>query len=137
MTDADRIASLEARLRLLEDREEIRDLRDAYHACVNDGRYDEIANLFTDDAVVELGYLAHYTGRAEIDGGAVDDQASGGMTDEYSPTPRSAPAQVLPRGEHVVMLAPELELRGSRAWRALVGGELLGHSLEVARVSIV
>jgi ketosteroid isomerase-like protein len=69
MSDADRIADLEARLRLLEDREEIRDLRDAYHACVNDGRYDEIADLFTDDAVVELGYLAHYAGRAEIDAG--------------------------------------------------------------------
>lgn len=69
MTDADRIDALEARLGILEDREEIRALRDAYHACINDGRYGEIADLFTDDAYVKLGYLAEYHGRAEIDAG--------------------------------------------------------------------
>lgn len=69
MTDADRIATLERRLRQLEDKDEIRALRDAYHSCINDGRYEAIADLFTDDAVVELGYLARYEGRSEIDAG--------------------------------------------------------------------
>ncbi len=69
MTDAERIAALEERLTLMEDREEIRDLRDRYHSCINDGRYDGIAELFTDDAVVELGYLARYEGWAAIDTG--------------------------------------------------------------------
>ncbi len=69
MTDADRIARLESRLQLLEDREDIRALRDAYHACINDGRYDEIGDLFVDDAFVRLGYLAEYRGRAAIDQG--------------------------------------------------------------------
>ena len=69
MTDADRIAALEARIRLLEDKEEIRHLRDSYHACINDSRYAEIAGLFTDDAFVRLGYLAEYRGREEINAG--------------------------------------------------------------------
>ncbi|MCA8927231.1 MAG: nuclear transport factor 2 family protein [Alphaproteobacteria bacterium] len=66
---ASRIAALEARLRLLEDKEEIRALRDSYHACINDGRFGAIADLFTDDAHVKLGYLAEYRGRAQIDAG--------------------------------------------------------------------
>lgn len=66
MTD---LAALEARIRRLEDIEALRSLRNAYHACINDGRYDEIAGLFTDDARVVLGYLATYEGRAAIDKG--------------------------------------------------------------------
>ncbi len=69
MTTDATIAALERRIRLLEDREALRALRDAYHACINDGRYGEIAELFTDDAYVHLGYLATYRGRAEIDAG--------------------------------------------------------------------
>ncbi len=69
MTEIDRIELLERRLRLLEDKEEIRRLRDDYHGCINDGRFGEIVGLFTDDAHVELGYLATYTGRDAIDMG--------------------------------------------------------------------
>ncbi len=69
MTDAERIASLEARLHLLEDKEEIRALRDSYHACINDGRFAEIAGLFTGDAFVRLGYLAEYRGHDAIAAG--------------------------------------------------------------------
>lgn len=69
MTDADLIARLEDRIQLLEDREALRALRDAYHGAINDGRYGEIADLFTDDAHVRLGYLAEYRGRTEIDAG--------------------------------------------------------------------
>ena len=69
MTESDRLATLERRVRLLEDKEEIRRLRDNYHGCINDGRFDEIVDLFTDDAHVELGYLATYVGREAIDAG--------------------------------------------------------------------
>ena len=69
MTDAERIAALETRLRLLEDKEEIRHLRDSYHACINDSRYGEIAGLFTAEGYVKLGYLAEYRGRDAIDAG--------------------------------------------------------------------
>lgn len=67
--DENRVAALEARVRLLEDKDDLRALRDAYHACINDSRYAEIADLFVDDAYVKLGYLADYRGRAAIDAG--------------------------------------------------------------------
>jgi ketosteroid isomerase-like protein len=63
------LADLQRRVRKLEDLEEIRALRNAYHSCINDGRYADIAALFTEDAVVELGYLARYDGIAAIDKG--------------------------------------------------------------------
>ena len=68
-SDTDRIAALEKRLLLLEDKEEIRHLRDSYHACINDGRFGEIVDLFTDDAFVRLGYLAEYRGQDAINAG--------------------------------------------------------------------
>lgn len=60
---------LRRRVRRLEDIEAIRTLRNQYHSCINDGRYGDIAALFTPDAVVELGYLARYEGIAAIDKG--------------------------------------------------------------------
>jgi ketosteroid isomerase-like protein len=66
MTEA---ASLEQRIRRLEDIEAIRRLRNRYHFCINEGRYGEIRALFTPDAVVELGYLARYEGIDAIDRG--------------------------------------------------------------------
>ncbi len=65
----DELADLRRRVLRLEDMEAIRTLRNQYHSCINDGRYDEIAALFTEDAVVELGYLARYEGLAAIDRG--------------------------------------------------------------------
>jgi ketosteroid isomerase-like protein len=66
MTD---LAALEARIRVLEDIEAIRHLRCQYHSAVNESRYDQVRALFTDDAVVELGYLARYEGIDAIDQG--------------------------------------------------------------------
>lgn len=63
------LVALEARIRRLEDIEALRTLRNQYHACINDGRYGEIADLCTPDAIVELGYLARYEGHAAIDRG--------------------------------------------------------------------
>jgi len=63
------MSDLAARIQRLEDIEALRTLRNAYHACINDSRYAEIADLCTDDAVVHLGYLARYEGRAAIDAG--------------------------------------------------------------------
>lgn len=62
-------AALTARVQRLEDIEAIRALRNRYHQAINDGRFETIVDLFTDDAVVELGYLARYEGRAAIDAG--------------------------------------------------------------------
>lgn len=68
MADND-LADLLRRVRRLEDIEALRTLRNAYHSCINDGRYADIAALFTRDAVVELGYLARYDGIDAIDRG--------------------------------------------------------------------
>lgn len=62
-------ASLEQRIRRLEDIEAIRRLRNRYHASLNESRYGDCRALFTDDAVVELGYLARYEGIEAIDRG--------------------------------------------------------------------
>ncbi len=61
--------TLEERVRRLEDIEDIRRLRNRYHASLNESRYEQCRALFTDDAVVELGYLARYEGIDAIDRG--------------------------------------------------------------------
>jgi ketosteroid isomerase-like protein len=61
--------TLEQRIRRLEDIEAIRRLRNRYHASLNEARYEDCRPLFTDDAVVELGYLARYEGIDAIDRG--------------------------------------------------------------------
>jgi ketosteroid isomerase-like protein len=61
--------TLEQRIRRLEDIENIRRLRNRYHASVNESRYADCRALFTEDAVVELGYLARYEGIDAIDRG--------------------------------------------------------------------
>ena len=59
--------TLDERIRRLEDIEAIRKLRNRYHAALNESRYENCRSLFTDDAVVELGYLARYEGIDAID----------------------------------------------------------------------
>ncbi len=61
--------TLEERIRRLEDIEDIRRLRNRYHASLNESRYENCRALFTGDAVVELGYLARYEGIDAIDRG--------------------------------------------------------------------
>ena len=61
--------TLEDRIRRLEDIEAIRHLRCRYHAALNENQYAGCRDLFTNDAVVELGYLARYEGIDAIDAG--------------------------------------------------------------------
>jgi ketosteroid isomerase-like protein len=63
-----RIKVLEGQVQSLRDREAIRELRFRYHSNVNEGRWDEIAPLFTDDAFLDFGYLGKGEGRATIAG---------------------------------------------------------------------
>jgi len=51
------LKSLARRVQRLEDMEEIRALKNTYHLYVNDCRFDEIGGLFTEDAVVDMGYM--------------------------------------------------------------------------------
>ena len=62
MTDKDLIAGLARRVQLQEDIEECRTLRNLYHHYINEGTYGRMRELVTDDAVLHLGYMAHYEG---------------------------------------------------------------------------
>ena len=61
-----RLAALEAEVEQLRAREAIRELRARYHECINEGHYDRIPDLFTEDAVLEFGYLGQARGREKI-----------------------------------------------------------------------
>ncbi|HLS75444.1 MAG TPA: nuclear transport factor 2 family protein [Nocardia sp.] len=63
--DEQRLAALEARLRLLEDEREIQRLVAAYGPLVDDGRAEEVAALWTEDGVYDVDGL-FMSGRAEI-----------------------------------------------------------------------
>lgn len=51
------LRSLVSRVQRLEDIEGIRTLKNVYHLYINDCRFEEIGNLFTDDAIVDMGYM--------------------------------------------------------------------------------
>jgi ketosteroid isomerase-like protein len=60
------LAQLEARLRKMEDIEEIRTLRMRYHERMNDGGFRDAAVLYAEDAYVNFEGLADARGRAAI-----------------------------------------------------------------------
>jgi ketosteroid isomerase-like protein len=61
-----RLAKIEARLRHLEDKEEIRALRMRYHRCVNERIFREAVDIHTEDAFIDFAGQAKATGHAEI-----------------------------------------------------------------------
>lgn len=62
--------SLEQRVARLEDIDQIRKLKSEYHVLINDCRFSEFAELFTEDATVDMGYMggeeSSWHGRDEI-----------------------------------------------------------------------
>src|SRR5271156_6309696 len=65
MDDA-RLEALDKRIQALEDMEAIRRLRMMYHHFTNEGMFDQISSLFTDDGKLDFGYVAKAQGREEI-----------------------------------------------------------------------
>ena len=61
-----RIAQLEARLGLLEDIETIKRLQRMYGYYIDNRLWDEMTELFTDDAVIEIGQRGAYQGKEYI-----------------------------------------------------------------------
>jgi hypothetical protein len=61
-----RVKELETKLQEMTDREAIRDLRYRYHEFVNEGRFREIPNLFTEDGELDFAHLGKAKGRTEI-----------------------------------------------------------------------
>lgn len=61
-----RVKELEAKLRELSDKDELRDLRCRYHECINESMRAEIPGLFTEDGELDFGPLGSAKGRAKI-----------------------------------------------------------------------
>jgi hypothetical protein len=61
-----RLMDLENKVRELTDREALRDLRYRYHEYINEGRFAEIVDLFTEDAELEFGPLGQAKGRDKL-----------------------------------------------------------------------
>jgi hypothetical protein len=57
--------ALEKRLQLLEDREAIKELRAKYCWTVDEGKFEEFLNLFTDDVDCDFGSLGTFKGKSE------------------------------------------------------------------------
>ena len=71
-----RLRQLEAKVQELTDKEEIRNLRYRYHEYVNEGRFKDIPELFTEDADLDFSHLGKAHGReaiAKFYGGIVGD----------------------------------------------------------------
>jgi len=63
---AQRLANLAARAERIEDINAIKRLQRAYGYYLDEGRWDDVADLFADDASVEIGLDGVYRGRAHI-----------------------------------------------------------------------
>lgn len=61
-----RLQELEGKVRELTDREALRDLRYRYHEYINEGKFADIADLFTEDGELEFGQLGHAKGREKL-----------------------------------------------------------------------
>ena len=61
-----RLADLEARAQRIEDINAIKRLQRAYGYYLDEGRWDDAADLFADDASLEIGFDGVYRGRARI-----------------------------------------------------------------------
>lgn len=64
--------TLEERVRRLEDIDQIKKLKNRYHLYINDCQFERVGELFTNDAVVDMGYMGGdagtWCGREEIGG---------------------------------------------------------------------
>jgi hypothetical protein len=61
-----RIATLEARVRELQDRNEIQELRFRYHIAVNEKKPEMIPELFPDNGEIDFAHLGKAQGKAQV-----------------------------------------------------------------------
>ncbi len=62
-----RLQALEAAVQNIDDQEALRALRYRYHEYINERKFAEVVDLFTDDATIDFGYLGKGSGRAELE----------------------------------------------------------------------
>jgi len=60
------LEKLEARIRVLEDIEEVKRLMATYIYLIDDSQWDDVADLFADNARAEYGMLGSYDGKEAI-----------------------------------------------------------------------
>ena len=61
-----RIAALEARVRELQDRNEIQELRFRYHIAVNEKKPEMIPDLFSENGEIDFAHLGKAQGKAQV-----------------------------------------------------------------------
>jgi hypothetical protein len=61
-----RLVALEAQVQQLSDIEAVRQLRHRYHQCINEGAYEEIPLLFSEDGWLDFSYIGKAAGRAKV-----------------------------------------------------------------------
>ena len=61
-----RLAALEAKVRELDDIEQLRRLRNEYHQAINEGYYDRIPLMWTEDGSLDFSYIGQTQGREKI-----------------------------------------------------------------------
>jgi SnoaL-like protein len=61
-----KVKELEAKVQELYDREAVRDLRYRYHEYINEGKFDQIHELFTEDGEIDFAHLGKGKGHEEI-----------------------------------------------------------------------
>jgi hypothetical protein len=112
------VAALERRKSMLEDVNAIERLQHAYGYYVDEGLWDEVANLFADDGTLEVGLDGVYTGKARVReywyalGGGRQGLAEGELNEHL---------QVMP----VITVAPD-GLTAKARWRAIIMTGRLG-----------
>ena len=106
------LATIAHRLELVEDANDIKRLQRAYGYYLDHGRWDDLADLFSDDATLEIGLDGVYRGRDRI---AAYFTALGAGRDGLAPGQLNEHMQLMP----VVTVAPDgLSARGR--WRDIV-----------------
>jgi hypothetical protein len=115
---AQRLANLEARTLRIEDINAIKRLQRAYGYYLDEGRWDDMADLFADDASVEIGFDGVYRGRKHIRDyfralGNGQQGLRAGQLNEY--------LQLMP----VITMAPDGQ-RARGTWRAVILSGQLG-----------
>jgi hypothetical protein len=113
-----RLADLEARAQRIEDINAIKRLQRAYGYYLDEGRWDDAADLFADDASLEIGFDGIYRGRSRI---KEYFRALGDGKQGLRPGQLNEQLQLMP----VITLLPDgQQARGT--WRAVILSGQLG-----------
>jgi ketosteroid isomerase-like protein len=113
-----RVANLEARTQRLQDINDIKRLQRSYGYYLDEGQWDDVADLFADDAELEIGFDGVYRGRERI---RAYWRANGEGGNGLTPGRLNEHLQVMP----VITLATDGQ-RANGTWRTIALTGVLG-----------